>query len=177
MLLHSTTLPHLQNFPHGSQSSVVNFIFSTQKHPISLAISEFQGCGSTLNQEPRIPSKPKFRRHNLSLQVTTHMCGCINAFSLAYLWFCAFGFLPRFFLGIEILFSFYIIRVYHLIHLWFVLVISFVCGILFVEILCLINYLVRETCKGVGFFGRSWLLHWKEDNEKYIVSQGFLWMC
>lgn len=69
MLLHSTTLPPLQNFPYGSQSSVVNFIFSTQKHPISLAISEFQGCGSTLNQEPRIPTKPKFRRHNLSLQI------------------------------------------------------------------------------------------------------------
>lgn len=59
MLLHSNTSTPLHTYSYGSQNVLVNLIYTTHKYPVS----ELQSCGS------RIPIKPKFNNHKLSLQI------------------------------------------------------------------------------------------------------------
>ncbi|XP_074371470.1 tetratricopeptide repeat domain-containing protein PYG7, chloroplastic-like [Apium graveolens] len=62
MLLHSNASAPLHLYSHGSHNVLVNLIYTTHKYPVS----EFQSRGST---QPRIPIKPKFKNHKLSLQI------------------------------------------------------------------------------------------------------------
>ncbi|KAK3024811.1 hypothetical protein RJ639_042816 [Escallonia herrerae] len=66
MLLQSTISTPLQNFQHGSHSSI---IIPTHKRPISCALSELFSFGSLLTYEPRRSTNRKFSRQKLSLQI------------------------------------------------------------------------------------------------------------